>query len=51
MKYVITGLVCFALAGTANAGIVAPIELPEPGMLGLIAAGATALIAIKMADE
>ena len=52
MKYVITGLVFSALSATANAtSLVAPIDVPEPGMLGFLAAGLTALIAFKMADE
>lgn len=44
MKYLITGLFVSAISTAALAGIApTPVPVPEPGMLGLFAAGAAAL--------
>jgi hypothetical protein len=45
MKYLITGLIISTLSATAMAGSVpgTPVEVPEPGMLGLFAASVAAL--------
>lgn len=44
MKYLITGLIIAALSTVATAGATAPVQVPEPGMLGLFAVSLTALL-------
>ncbi|MDX1633084.1 MAG: PEP-CTERM sorting domain-containing protein [Marinobacter sp.] len=49
MKHLITGFMVSIISTGAFAGTIAqpPVSVPEPGMLGLFAAGLTALFLAK----
>jgi PEP-CTERM motif len=42
----ILGLIACAVSGSAFAGT--PVQVPEPGTLGLLAAGIAAVVAIRL---